>query len=91
MRLGTSQEPENAGHFKSVEPYLQGSEEALKGWWQSDSRFPKMKVTTEWRMAQRGSSVDLRRSGKEGQRMEVWNRAAAERMKKLNWAHGGAW
>lgn len=45
------------------------------GWWQSDPQFSEMEVSTEGRMAQRGSSVDLKSSDKEGERVRVWNSA----------------
>ena len=47
----------------------------MGGWWPSDPWFSEMEVSTEGRMAQRGSSVDLKSSGKEGERVKVWNSA----------------
>lgn len=41
----------------------------------SDPWFSEMEVSTEGRMAQRGASVDLKSSGKEGERVKVWNSA----------------
>lgn len=52
------------------------------GEWQSESCSAKTRVPTECRMARSESNLDLRRLGNPGERLEVWDTAAPERVKE---------